>query len=328
MPHDLHHEHVRGDAWEPEEPLFPNAQCMTVGELLTTSFKPRPHIISDLLPQGLNILAGRPKMGKSWLDVDMALAVGTGETCLGREVDPGAVLLASLEDPADRLQSRIQRLRPAWEETPDTIEAYFNWPRFNSGGADALERWLDRRPNAKLAVFDTWQYVKPPRNPARNMYDEDVDALAPVKRVADERDIAILMILHLKKGKEDDVFDEISGSTGITGTADTIMHLARQRGQADAVLTITSRVMPEAELALQFDNGIWTLMGNADEYRHSLEKTAVLGAIRSRGPMTPAQMAAELDQPRDTIKKRMARMANEGLLLARGGGKYDLPPIM
>jgi hypothetical protein len=318
----------RGDAYEPEEPLFPGAQSMTVGELLTTKFKPRPHIIEGILPQGLSILAGKPKMGKSWLDVDMALSVGTGETCLGRSVDPGEVLLASLEDPADRLQSRIQRLRPEWSQLPDTIDAYFNWPRFNAGGADALERWLDRRPNAKLGIFDTWQYVKPPRNPSKNIYDEDVAALAPVKRIADERNIALLIILHLKKGKEDDVFDEISGSTGITGTADTIMHLARERGQADGVLTITSRVMPEAEMALQFEDGIWTMMGNADEYRHSKEKTAILSAIRGEGrPMSPGEMAKVLDEPHEAIKKRMLRMAKDGWLMNRGG-KYDLPPVV
>jgi RecA-family ATPase len=316
----------RGDAFEPEEPLFPGAQSMTVGELLTTTFKPRPHVVEGILPQGLTVLAGKPKMGKSWLDVDMALSVGTGETCLGREVDQGQVLLASLEDPADRLQSRIQKLRPEWGHLPDSVEAYFNWPRFNAGGADALKRWIDRRPEAKLAVFDTWQFVKPPRNAGKNIYDEDVAALAPVKAIADERGIAILIILHLKKGREDDVFDEISGSTGITGTADTIMHLARERGQADGVLTITSRVMPESELALQFNDGLWTLLGNADEYRHSLEKTAVLSAIRSAGrPMSPAEMARVLNEPHEAIKKRMARMAQDGWLMNRGG-KYDLPP--
>lgn len=316
------------DAWKSDEPLFPGAECMTVAQLLTTTFKPRPHVIEGLLPQGLTLLAGKPKMGKSWLDVDMALSVGTGETCLGHEVKQGSVLLASLEDPADRLQSRIRRLRPNWEHLPETIECHFKWPRFNDGGHDALERWLDRNPQAKLAIFDTWQFVKPARNPSKNIYDEDVAALAPVKRIADERGIAILLPLHLKKGKEDDVFDEVSGSTGITGTADTIMHLARDRGQADAVLTITSRVMAEAEFAMQFDNGIWTMMGDASEYRHSKEKTAVLGAIKATGrPMTPAEMAVVLEEPREIIKKRMFRMEKDGWLINRGGGKYDLPPI-
>lgn len=333
MPFDPHHPDdvapgEPGDAWEPEEaPLFEGAQSMTVSQLLTTTFKPRPAVIEGLLPQGLSVLAGRPKMGKSWLDVDMGLSVGTGEKCLGHEVDQGAVMLASLEDPAMRLQSRVQRLRPDWAKLPESIDCYFNWPRFNQGGDKALERWLDRHPKAKLAIFDTWNFVKPSRVAGRNMYDEDVDALAPVKRIADERSIAILLIFHLKKGKEDDVFDEISGSTGITGTADTIMHLARQRGQADAVLTTTSRVMPESELALQFDSGIWTLMGDAAEYRHGLEKTLILTAIKEAGrPMSPAELARDLDEQRDTIKKRMSRMATEGLLIARGAGKYDLPP--
>jgi biotin operon repressor len=191
----------------------------------------------------------------------------------------------------------------------------------------ALERWLDRHRNAKLAIFDTWQYVKPGRVSGRNMYDEDVDALKPVKRIADERSIAILLILHLKKGKEDDIFDEISGSTGITGTADHIMHLARQRGQADAILTSTSRVMPESELALQFDEGIWSLLGDADEYRHSKEKTAILSAIKDAGrPVSPAETAHLLDESRDTLKKRMLRMEKAGYLINTGGGKYNLPP--
>jgi hypothetical protein len=95
------------------EPLFEGASAMTVDELLTTMFKPRPEVVQGLIPQGLDILAGAPKMGKSWFSTDVALSVGTGKRCLGHEVDQGDVLLASLEDPPMRLQSRIRKLRPA-----------------------------------------------------------------------------------------------------------------------------------------------------------------------------------------------------------------------
>ena len=85
--------------------------AITAKELQNRTYPPVRYIIPGLIPEGLSLLVGRPKIGKSWMALDIALSVASGATCLGgRTPDQGDVLYCALEDNERRLKNRITRL--------------------------------------------------------------------------------------------------------------------------------------------------------------------------------------------------------------------------
>ncbi|MCM1270617.1 MAG: AAA family ATPase [Ruminococcus flavefaciens] len=75
-------------------------------EIMTTLYKPLEFVVEDLIAQGLYILAGAPKIGKSWLSLDICLSIAKGEKVLGKETSKATVLYLCLEDSFKRIQKR------------------------------------------------------------------------------------------------------------------------------------------------------------------------------------------------------------------------------
>ena len=124
-----------------------------------------------------------------------------------------------------------------------------------------------------------------------------------------------------------DPLDEISGSTGLSGGADGVLVLKRDRGRADAYLHVTGReIEEEAELALKWDANLatWTLAGDAEEYRVSQERQDIVRVLVEAGePMTPKEVAELLDKPPNNVKYLMWRMSKDGQLSTAGKGRYS-----
>jgi hypothetical protein len=136
-------------------------------------------------------------------------------------------------------------------------------------------------------VVDFLKRVRPLARSAKNrsVYDADYEALESLQSLASEYGVAILVVHHTRKLAAVDPVDEVSGSTGLSGGADGILVLKRDRGRADAYLHITGReIEEEAELALRWDADLasWALVGDADEYRVSNERQQLLQALEKR----------------------------------------------
>jgi RecA-family ATPase len=123
-------------------------------------FPPINWIVPEILPEGLTILAGKPKLGKSWLALDMALAVAAGGAVLGRECEAGPVLYLALEDNQRRLQRRLSLIEP-YLPWPSNLELTTRWPRLDQGGQKAIRDWITTHENAKLVIVDTLAVVRP-----------------------------------------------------------------------------------------------------------------------------------------------------------------------
>lgn len=281
--------------------------------------------VQDVLPEGTLILGGKPKMGKSWLALGLALAIGSGGVALGQvRVEQGSVLYLALEDNARRIQDRVRKvLRGA--QVPSKVYIATQWPRLDEGGIAALEEWLQKTQDARLIIIDTLAKVKPPMRGNGVAYQEDYAAIGALKRLSDERHVTILIVHHLRKMDADDPLDTLNGSTGIGGAADGHLILKRERGQADAVLYVGGRDVEDKELALNFDptTACWSLVGNAEDYRRSKEQQAVIDLLQqSSEPMAPKDIAALLGESDGAIRQRLIRMAREGLVKAVGRGQY------
>jgi DNA-binding transcriptional regulator YhcF (GntR family) len=288
-------------------------------DLLSWELPPVRWTIPEILPEGLTLLAGKPKLGKSWLALSVALSIAAGGVALGAQpVAKGDVLYLALEDNARRLQARARRLLASMTETPSNLEFALDWPRLGEGGKAYLEEYLKAHPDLRLVVIDTWARVAPPSGERRcSQYEGDYESLTPLKRLADTYHVSILAVHHLRKTGSSDVLDEIIGSTGVTGAVDGTMILKRDRGQTDATLFVTGRdVEREQQLALSFDatTALWTLVGNAEELCCTRARQEILDLLREQGPdgMSAREIAEALEKNYHTTRSLLRKMEDAG----------------
>lgn len=283
--------------------------------------------VPDLIPEGLTLLAGKPKCGKSWLVLDLALSIASGGHALGNmKCDPGVVLYLALEDTLRRLQSRMKAVLQG-SPAPHDIAITTEWKRSDEGGLDALRSWLQDHPKAKLVVIDTLQKIRGARKRDAGIYEDDYKVIGDLKKIADEFTVPILVVHHLNKdGANSDPFMKVSGTAGITGSADTILILEREAADPNAVLHVKGRDINEAELAIQFDNetGKWLKLGKAEDWRISEERREIIKLlIDEGGPMHPKEIAYALGKKGVTIRSTLARMARGGDITKLGDGRYS-----
>lgn len=333
------------DAVERERPETSDASKsgpINSRDLLWRSFGPTQYVVDKLLPVGSGVLAGKPKIGKSWLALDLALAVATGGSILGYPVTkPRRVLYLALEDNERRLHNRLAKLIYGDASDPpddeyvfefqapptDNIDFATEWPRMDQGGLERIGEWKAAHKDA-LIIIDTLQKFRPPSSNRAGMYEDDYNALGAIHQVCRKIGVSAAIVHHTRKMVSDDQVDMVSGSNGITGAVDNILVMQRSRGTADAELFVTGRDTPDdLNLALTFDRNAarWNVLGDAAEVGRSREQQAILDALREAGePLTPTKIAAALggEIKANTVTQRLKTMAKQELVRNVGGGKW------
>lgn len=238
----------------------------SAADLLARDFPEVKWAVDGLLSEGATILAGAPKAGKSFLALGLAIAIASGGRALGSvPVEQGDVLYLALEDGARRMQRRLLDMLKV-REVPKRLTFAYNFPRLNEGGQEAIEDWLKTHPEARLIVVDTLKRVRPHERAISRIYNGDYDAVSPLNDMALMYGVNILIVHHDNKltGNED-WFDSISGSRGLTGAVDAAMLLRRLRGQSEGTLYVAGRDIEDGQKKVKFDGVIngWSLIGDA-----------------------------------------------------------------
>ena len=307
-----------------ENPVGYKPNIISAKELLTKVFPKPKYAVDGLLPEGLTVLVGKPKLGKSWLGIGIAVAVASGGKALGTiSVDKGNVLLLALEDGARRLQNRLDGVLNGGV-VPAGLDVATDWRRVDEGGLDDMEQWLKDHPNARLIIVDTLKRIRPPERPGR-LYDDDYNAVAPLADLAKQYGVAIVVIHHTRKQDGEDPVDLVSGSTGLTGAADGVCVLTRLRRQTGAELFATGRDFEETSLALEWDKETfqWKCVGEAAEFKMSEERRAIIDVIRKNGgKAAPKEIAEALGKPPATVRKNLWDMKNAGQVGCDASGNY------
>jgi len=315
---------------QPEQPTAPVVPItQNAANLLKRHFAEVRYVIPGYIAEGCTILAGKPKIGKSWFVLDGGLAVAGGNSgrMFGRRTEQGNVLYLALEDNERRLKSRIKKVLGPLETGPERFEYRTEWPRADQGGLEAIEVWIKSVPKATLIIVDVLARFRPMatgRNTAA--YDADYAAISGLQGIASKYDVAIVIVHHLRKNAQDnDPFDKVSGTLGLSGAADTILILDRD-GQG-VTLYGRGRDIEEIETAVQFDKAQcrWIVLGSAGEVRQSSERKTILEVLKgSPTAMSPADIAAETGMKAANVKFLLRKLSEDGKVMKPERGKYLL----
>ncbi len=323
-------ESVRDSAdrvWADELKIHPKPgwreSTITAAALQRKAFKPVSYVIPDLIPEGLSILCGRPKVGKSWCALELALAVASGKTCLGdRQPVQGDVLYCALEDNYRRLKRRIEKLADG--DWPDSLTLTTTWKRLDKGGVQDITEWIRETKDPRMIILDTLAGVKPIRT--NSGYAEDYESLTHLHRVANEVGVAVLVLHHTRKQEADDPLDTISGTLGLAGCADTALVFA---GTSQGMtLYVRGRDVEEAEHAVSFDKAScrWVIIGDAADVQRSDTRKAILRVLsETNEPMGPSDIAAAAGLNENVVKQRLHKMVPAGEVVKYARARYGLP---
>jgi len=233
-----------------------NTLAVINGEkLMDMDFPTTKFCVETLLPQGVCMLGGAPKVGKSWLVLDLCLRVAKGEPLWGLSTRQGTVLYLCLEDSMRRIRERLWKIT---DEAPNNIHFGTEAKTINEGLRDQLRAFVHEHPDTILIVIDTFQIIR--NNNQDISYANEYEEMRMLKQLADEMNLTILLVHHLRKQFDRDPLNMLSGTTGISGAVDAVFVLEKPaRGGNSAVLRCTGRDIVDRclELQLSKENCIW-----------------------------------------------------------------------
>jgi RecA-family ATPase len=318
---------VRDDAEHADTPARLRTHW-TADELMAMEFTPPVWAVPGIICEGVNLLCGPPKVGKSWASLGLGLAVAAGSRAFDAiDVEPGPVLYLALEDTPRRLQSRMGKIlgdNPA----PPALTLATACPQIGQGGDEAIAGWLDRNRDARMVVIDVFAKIRGVPPVGASAYEADYAAVGAIKRLADAYTVPFVLVHHVRKAGSEDFLTEVSGTNGIAGAADATLVLKRARGQADGVLYVTGRDVDENEYALAFNpaSGAWSLLdGPAEEHQTTDTRAAILRHLRTHPASGPRAIAQATGLGEPNVKATCRRMLADGQLTADGKARYSLP---
>lgn len=336
-------------------PQFDFRRVPSMADLQLKAFREPTWIIPNVLPAGCILLAARPKMRKTFLALQLAIAVCGGRKFLDWKATQGDVLFLGLEDNERRLKSRIKLLQTLELNPPDlsgfrywtggvdispttgksfisdpeeAARTYAAFPR-GQAGVDALEKFLDMYPKTKLIIIDTYAHFREQSN-NRDVYQRDYDQMMPITKMASKREVCVIVVHHEKKGlasaESGDFMEDVSGTSGITGAVDGVMSIKGKRGiqqeNEERMLLLSGRDIPHdinLDMAFDAERGGWLAAARQD-VRHSILK------LLERHPyMTQQEFASVLPNvSRSRISQVLTTMKFENLI-EQGKAGYSLP---
>ena len=236
----------------------------TAEELIRMDFPPLQELIEGMLAPGLYILAGASKIGKSWLVLQIAHHISTGLPLWDRKTVKGDVLYLSLEDTLRRIQSRLLRI---CDGETGNITFATEAELIGNGFEKQIHNYMRHYPKTKLIIIDTLIKVRD-IGWSSSVYADDYACMTVFKHLAEQYDIAIVLVHHTRKQESQDIMEMISGTNGIMGCADGAMVLERPKLLLpEASLNMTSRDFEDARILLRQDKETmcWEYAGYEDE---------------------------------------------------------------
>lgn len=236
--------------------------AITMAELFDTVYQNTEPIVEKLLYPGVYIFAGAPKKGKSYVMLQIAYQICMGEPLWEHPVRQGPCLYLALEDQFSRLQQRLYQMYGT--NPSDQLFLAVLAKQIGDGLEAQIECFVREHADTRLVIIDTLQKVRPSKGASRNEYAADYEAVTPLKQLADQLNICIMLVHHTRKQDAEDPFDTVSGTNGIHGSVDGTFLYRRSRDQTPvtAMIDVTGRDVAEQRIYLKRDEA--TMLWNFD----------------------------------------------------------------
>lgn len=311
-------------------------QTITANTLQGVKFEPLRWVIPGIVPEGVALLVGAPKIGKSWVCLDWCIAVASGGDVFGSiaGVEPGESLYLALEDNKRRIQRRLStRLQDTpW---PEKMHICCEWPRMDAGGVESLRVWLEEHPGCRLVVIDTLAMFRPPTSAKKSVYEQDHAFGAALLKLAADFHCAIVIVHHNNKSKAEDVLETISGSQGLAGGVDNVLVMRRARFTAGAELHVTGRDIEDEQVyQLAFDKTScsWRLFGSGQESLLPRELKNIVNLLKDKGPLTgkeitqllhPGLVVGRTCKEWTAVRKNLIKLRSMNFVIETEDGKQS-----
>lgn len=315
---------------KPPSPLL--AGIKTGSWLNQQEFPPLEFIVQDIIPEGSTILVGPPKAGKSWLVLNIALAVAQGTLVLGSiPTVSRPVLLFALEDSDRRMKDRIQAITGQRNGAPDNFAYYTHLdPNELFYRIDQyLYEWGNLKP---LVILDTLGKAMPPSTANESAYQRDYRIGSRLKKCVDDYPgSGLIMNHHNRKMESDDFVETVSGTQGLAGSADTVIVLKRERHEDDGILNVTGRDVEEKEYPVTKTGIGWELIDQPDPSKLKLSQ------VQTRYGKSKQQLLAYIEENQEVTTKEcqerfgsytrqwLSQLVNSGAIIRCGRGIYQWP---
>ncbi|PWH18184.1 MAG: hypothetical protein DDG60_00755 [Anaerolineae bacterium] len=297
------------------ESLLPPLKTVDAALILKTEYPPIDWIVPEYLAPGLTFLVGKPKVGKSWLALQLANSVLTGGKMFGKDVKPGRVLILALEDNERRLNDRMKKQN--WNVSPGSVDfmmsdAFMDQiTALNAGGGKRLLKFIEKN-RYRVVIVDTFsRAIQGDQLDAGEM----TEAIGPLQQYALNKGVALVIIDHMpKNAPTQNPIDHIYGSVGKAGVTDSLWGLYKEQGRAGAKLAITGRDVAETELKLVFDlrGFYWHCEGVASDVELTAKRKAILDALRDLGRANLKEIAEVTGQDKSNCHGRLQDLVNDG----------------
>jgi hypothetical protein len=313
-----------------QSPDWWQTKLIKAPDLCDQQFPTLKYVVPGIIPEGVTLLASRPKFGKSWVLLQVGTAIATGVVALVPDHNPlhGDVLYLALEDNPRRLQCRLTKYfgldRRAW---PSRLSIVTEWKRLDEGGVEAIEAWCRSVDKPTLIMIDTLKKVRAPKRSGQSDYDADYEACQGLQQLAGALNVAIIVAHHDRKTDAEDVFDTVSGTLGLTGGVDTIAVMKRRGGIV--TLHVEGRDLAEpVEKAISFDRETcrWIVLGEAAEILRSTERSRVHSVLATAPDgMSSTEIASVAGlKGRNAADLLLCRMVHDGEIERVKRGLYGL----
>jgi hypothetical protein len=315
-----------------QRPQLQPVKTITGLEILKKEFPPPVFLFEGLLHNGVTLLCGRPKVGKSWLALQLAIDAACGRPAMATFQNHGnaGVLYAALEEPESRTNDRLKKfIGPELEVYADNIRFLYELEPLSRGGIEQLDQALAVIPT-RLLIVDTFMAAQRTERKANaDIFAQDYNAVKELQNLAYKHEIALVMVHHTRKQASDNPLDQVAGTTGITAGADSIWVL--QKANHGIMLSIQGRDMADKEMELGFSQDPdffgWSVRAQGAEVGLTDARREILDILKSGPPLSPKEISECFpNKSEKTIRNLLAKMLKAGTVV-RAGNKYAAEPV-
>lgn len=282
--------------WNVQPPdKIPELEGITADKLQKLELPPLEFIVENMIPVGLIFLGAPAKSFKSYMCLDMCLCACQGFDFMGFKTHKHECLYLDLESTKRRPQTRINQILKG-AEAPDGLHIVNEARPIGAGFSEQIRSYIEKHPKIKLVIVDVFKKIRPPKKNGADPYERDYEDYGAIKKIADDLDIAIILVTHTTKMKHpDDPFNELTGSAGTMGSIDVGMVIKKDtRDAEEATLYITGRDLEEQSYKIKFDKASyrWQNIGTTRtvesmrleyEYRNSPVVQTIIKLVDQNG---------------------------------------------